>query len=277
MADRTVPPTTETAFLPPELQGVLTVNTQKDIEGLPEVKGYDFNKGLDYEAVFKTYIHSGFQATNLGLAIDEVNKMIKWRLSDDPLIGNETDDLKIMENREKVHCTIMLGYTSNMASCGIRDVIRYLAQHKMVDCIVTTAGGIEEDFMKCFAPHVMGDFYLKGADLRKKGLNRQGNIIVPTSNYCLFDPWLIELIEELHNEQIEKGTIFSPSMIIARMGEKINNPDSIYYWCWKNNIPVFCPAFTDGALGDTLFFYSHKRKGFIVDLVQDVCKIDSLA
>jgi deoxyhypusine synthase len=30
------------------------------------------------------------------------------------------------------NCTIFLGYTSNMASCGVRDTIRFLVQHKMV-------------------------------------------------------------------------------------------------------------------------------------------------
>lgn len=75
--------------------------------------------------------------------------MINWRLSDEPIKEDEDDDLKIMENREKVRCTIFLGYTSNMASCGMREYIRYLCQHKMIDCIVTTTGGIEEDIMKC--------------------------------------------------------------------------------------------------------------------------------
>ena len=28
-----------------------------------------------------------------------------------------------------------------------------------VDCIVTTAGGIEEDLIKCLAPTYVGDFY----------------------------------------------------------------------------------------------------------------------
>ncbi len=39
--------------------------------------------------------------------------------------------------------------------------------HK-VDVIVTTAGGVEEDFCKCLAPHYIGDFHLDGATLRKK-------------------------------------------------------------------------------------------------------------
>jgi deoxyhypusine synthase len=161
----------------------------------PQVKGYDFNKGLDYNKVFESYITTGFQATLLGQAIERVNEMIKWRLSDEPIKEDEEDSLKIMANREKVRCTIFLGYTSNMASCGMREYIRYLCQHKMVDCLVTTTGGIEEDIMKCLAPHYIGDFYLKGKDLRMKGLNRTGNLIVPNMNYCKFESWLAPIIE----------------------------------------------------------------------------------
>ena len=34
--------------------------------------------------------------------------------------------------------------------------------------------------------------------------------------------------------------------MIARLGQEINHPDSIYYWAWRNGIPVFCPALTGG-------------------------------
>jgi deoxyhypusine synthase len=52
--------------------------------------------------------------------------MIKWRLSDEPVKEDEDEDLKIKENRDKVRCTIFLGYTSNMVSCGMREYIKYL-------------------------------------------------------------------------------------------------------------------------------------------------------
>ena len=130
------------------------------LDGKEEVRGYDFNKGLDYNEVFKTYRHTGFQATSLGLAIEEVNKMIKWRLSDEPIDEDEQEEYKDMEKRKQTRCTIFLGMTSNMSSCGMREYIRYLCQHKMIDCIVTTTGGIEEDIMKCLAPCFIGDFHL---------------------------------------------------------------------------------------------------------------------
>jgi deoxyhypusine synthase len=51
------------------------------------------------------------------------------------------------------------------------------------------------------------------------------------------------------------------------MGERIQNEDSVLYWCYKNDIPVYSPAFTDGAIGDCMYFDTYREKGFIVDLV----------
>jgi len=164
-----------------------------------------------------------------------------------------------------------------MISCGMREVIRYLCQHKMVDCIVTTTGGIEEDFIKCFSDFYIGDFNLPGAKLRDLGINRIGNMLAPNQCYIDFQNFFIPLIKELHEEQKEQGTTFTPSMLINRMGKAINNEESVYYWCWKNDIPVFCPSITDGAVGDNLFFYNYNHPGFVIDIVQDIVKINKIA
>ena len=78
--------------------------------------------------------------------------------------------------------TIFLGYTSNLISSGLRETLRWLVQHKHVSAIVTTAGGVEEDFIKCLAPTYLGSFSAPGAALRAKGLNRIGNLVVPNNN-----------------------------------------------------------------------------------------------
>lgn len=172
-----------------------------------------------------------------------------------------------------------------MASCGMREYIRYLCQHKMISCIVTTCGGIEEDFMKLLANHYIGDFALDGEKLRGKGLNRIGNLIVPNNNYSLLESWFLELVKVMHAEQKDSNNtkIFTPSEITMRMGKKLddeNHPlkeESIYYWCYKNDIPVFCPAFTDGALGDVMYFDSYRDSGFICDINADLRKINDVS
>lgn len=70
-----------------------------------------------------------------------------------------------------------------------------------VDVLVTTAGGIEEDLIKCLAPTFKGDFTLQGTHLRSKGWNRIGNLLVPNENYCKFGDWIMPLLDQMLNEQ----------------------------------------------------------------------------
>jgi deoxyhypusine synthase len=40
------------------------------------ITGYDWNNGRNYDQLFKSYIHSGFQASNFGKAILEIEAMV---------------------------------------------------------------------------------------------------------------------------------------------------------------------------------------------------------
>ena len=105
----------------------------------------------------------------------------------------------------------------------------------------------------------MGDFSkYNGADLRLKGINRIGNLLLPNNNYCKFEDWFAPLLTKLHDEQEATGVFWTPSTMIERMGREIDNEDSVYYWAAKNGIPVFCPALTDGSVGDMIYFHSYK-------------------
>ena len=141
-------------------------------------------------------------------------------------------------------------------------------QHKKVDCIVTSGGGIEEDFIKCLAPTFLGDFSLDGRTLRSKGINRIGNLLVPNDNYVKFEDWMLPILDAMLLEQKEQGVLWTPSKMIARLGKEINDESSIYYWASKNDIPVFSPALTDGSIGDMMFFHSFKNPGFVLDILQ---------
>ncbi len=145
-------------------------------------------------------------------------------------------------------------------------------------------GRPEEDFIKC-----LGDTYplvlqRGGAELRSKGLNRIGNLVVPNSNYCAFEDWIVPILDQMLEEQeASKGTDdeihWTPSKVIHRLGKEINDERSVYYWAYKNNIPVFCPALTDGSLGDMLYFHTLLRppRRLRVDIVEDIRKINTLA
>lgn len=159
----------------------------------------------------------------------------------------------------------------------MRESIRYLVEHRHVSCIVTTAGGIEEDLIKCLGPTYLGAFDLDGKNLRSRGLNRIGNLLVPNDNYCRFEDWVVPILDQLLREQREAGTIWTPSTLVRRLGREIDDESSVLYWAYKNDIPVFCPALTDGSLGDMIYFHSFKNPGLIVDIAADIRSINTIA
>lgn len=109
-----------------------------------------------------------------------------------------------------------------------------------------------------------------GRDLRLKGVNRTGNLLVPNSNYCVFEDWMMPILDQMKIEQERDGVNWTPSKMIDRFGKEINNPDSVLYWAHKNGIPVFSPALTDGSVGDMFFFHSWKNGGLRCDIIEDI-------
>ncbi|MEK6822372.1 MAG: deoxyhypusine synthase [Nanoarchaeota archaeon] len=218
------------------------------LEGFPTISGLDFEKKVDIDALIKSLGATGFQATQLAQAIDIVNQMRKDK------------------------ATIFLSCTSNIITSGLRDTIRYLVKHKMIDVLVTSAGGIEEDLIKCLKPFVIGTFEAPGAVLHKEGINRTGNVFVPNDRFVRFEDFIDPILDELYARQKKEGVIDSATLI-HELGRRIDNEESILYWAQKNKIPVFCPAITDGSLGDLIFFQKQKHKDFQIDITGDMYKI----
>ena len=157
-------------------------------------------------------------------------------------------------------------------------------QHGHVSAIVTTAGGVEEDLIKCRAPTYLGSVAADGAALRAQGMNRIGDLVVPNSNYCRFEDWVVPILDAMLREQEDgKATDaplhWTPSKVIRRLGKEIDDEASVYYWAYKNDIPVFCPALTDGSLGDMLYFHTFKSspQQLRIDIVEDIRKINTIA
>lgn len=222
------------------------------------VKGYDFNDGLNYAKLLKSMRTTGFQATHLSKGIDVMKEGLSWR----------------GPKGEKPFLSV--SFTSNAVSCGLREHIRFLVEHKLVDCLVTTCGAIEEDVMKSMLPMYTGDFRKDDKQLRMHQINRIGNLLIPNQNYCKFEDFFVPIVNEMKDDQEKNNVYYTPSMIIDKIGEKLTCKSSIIYWSHKNQIPIFCPAITDGAVGDVIFFQDYKRNGFVVDVAQDFTRLSHL-
>lgn len=241
---------------------------------LPEASGVNYMDllAVSHEEAMGQIVDSfrscGLQASEIGKARELLHSVLAARRS---APGNSF---------------IAVSYTSNLISCGLREAFVALAKSKLVDVFITTAGGVEEDIIKCLGATLHGHFGMSGIELRKEGLNRIGNLLVPNDNYCHFETFFLPVLKDLHEKQraCRWTDHTSPSQYIEAMAQALAHsyPPEVYeksllYWCHRNQIPLFCPALTDGSMGDMIYFYNFSKKGLVVDPMRDVIRLRGLA
>lgn len=174
--------------------------------------------------------------------------------------------LKMKEEGAKTYLT----FTSNMVTSGLRGFFAQLIELGVADVIVTTVGSIEEDIMRAHGEDFpIGDFRADDFALHEEGTNRVGNIFIKNKSYEKFESLMLPVLSELY----KKKKAWPVSEMLKEIGLKIEDEKSILYQAAKNNIPIFCPAITDGAFGFHLFMFQQDHPDFMVDVVKDFANI----
>ncbi|MEM0437784.1 MAG: deoxyhypusine synthase family protein [Candidatus Micrarchaeia archaeon] len=206
------------------------------------IQGFDLDKVNSFPELLKAYSTLGIQASNLSLA-DE----ILWEMV-----------------RDK-HNTMFFAFTSNVASSGMREIAAQFIRDARPKVIITTAGAIEEDIMKSLGGFYLGSFYVNDSELREQGINRIGNIFVPSERYEQLEAYVKPVLKHLDN-----GTPVSVSQLITGLSRPIKDEGSFLKAARDSGARVFCPAITDGALGMQLYFYRQQHRNFVLDQLADM-------
>ncbi|MFB6069840.1 MAG: deoxyhypusine synthase [Halanaeroarchaeum sp.] len=200
--------------------------TDEDLD-TADVRGYDFRGEFDFAEMLDAYATTGFQATHLAEAIDIVKRM------------READ------------ATVYLTLTSNIVSSGLREAVAHLVREGHVDVLITTSGSITEDVIKTAKPFKMGEWDVDEAEMRERGINRLGNIFVPSDRYV----WLEEYLNDFFEDFFAEEAVRTPTAFAAELGRTLEDEDSILKNAADQDVPVFCPALTDAEVGNFLYYY----------------------
>jgi len=209
------------------------------------LKDFKWEKGISASDLLEGIGSVGYQASELKKAGDII--------------------LKMKKNGAK----IFLSFTSNMASSGLRGLFAQIIAKGYVDVIVTTVGSIEEDFIKAHkGESFIGSYNEDDEKLSHENINRIGNILVPSKSYESLEKILGPILKEI----IKKGSAITPSELIRELGKYCENEDSILYQAYKNKVPIYCPAITDGSFGFQLQELRNSIN-FQIDVVKDMKNI----
>lgn len=206
------------------------------------INDFKWKKGITVRELVNGYQNLGYQSIELKKAADVFVKM------------------------KKDNAKIFLTFTSNMVTSGLRGFFAQVINLGMADVIVTTVGGIEEDIMKASGEKFkVGNFDSDDVELHEQGINRIGNILVNNESYMHFEDMMLEILDKLYKKQKR----WAVSDLLKEIGLSLKDEDSILYQAAKNNVPIFCPAITDGAFGFHLYLFQQKHNDFIIDVVKD--------
>lgn len=174
------------------------------------------------------------------------------------------DVLADMERDEE--CTKFLSFTGNLVATGLRGLIRDLIRRRLFDVVITTCGALDHDLARVWTDYYHGSFVADDKELHRKGIHRLGNIYIPVENY---GPTIEKKIRPILVDMWKKGLKeVSTRELCWEIGKRLENDASILYWCWKNRVPIFIPAITDGAIGSQLWLHS-QRHTLKIDMLRD--------
>jgi len=215
------------------------------------VEDYTFSKDMTVNALVSQMEKAwGFTAGKLAIGVNILERMIRTR-----------------------NCVKFLSFTGNLVATGTRGVFRELAKRKLVDVIITTCGTLDHDIARCWKSYYKGSFLMNDAELRRKGVNRLGNVLVPNESYgAVIEEKMQKLLQSLWREGVKE---LSTHQLCHEIGKRICNESSILYWAAKNNIPVYVPGITDGAVGYQLWLFSQDHN-FRINLLKDSGELNDL-
>ena len=213
---------------------------------MQNVKDFKWKKNINVNELVNNLGNVGFQSIELKKAVDTVVRM------------------------KKNGAKIFLTFTSNMVTSGLRGFFAQLIKLGIPDIIVTTVGGLEEDIMKAHGEKFfVGDFHSDDIELHEKGINRVGNLHIRNESYMKFEDTIGSMLKNIY----KKEKRWAVSDMLKEFGLMLDDEDSILFQAAKNNVPIFCPSITDGAMGFQLYMFQDNNKDFIVDVVKDFSNI----
>jgi deoxyhypusine synthase len=172
--------------------------------------------------------------------------------------------------------TVVLSFPAAPVATGMRGLLVDLVQEGHVDAIVTTCGTLDHDIARTKATYRQGSFALDDVEVAEHGYHRLGSVLVPEEAY---GPLVEDTVRPLLGEISGEGKITGRQLCeeIGRLlRDEAEAEGSLLATCANEDVPVFVPGLTDGAVGSQVWSWWEQDRGFSLDLLRDEHEISNL-
>jgi deoxyhypusine synthase len=218
------------------------------------IKHVDIKK-LNAAPIIEAYSHMSFSARDTARAAEIYNKMLADK-----------------------NASVWLTLAGSTSAAGCMQVYVDMVKNKMVDVIVATGASIVDmDFFEALGfKHYRGTPFVDDTMLRSLYIDRIYDTFIDEDELQVCDKTIAKIADSLETRP------YSSREFIYEMGRYLTKnskkKDSLVQAAFENNVPIFCPAFSDSSAGFGLIYhqYHHPDKHVSLDSAKDFLELTKI-
>lgn len=172
--------------------------------------------------------------------------------------------------------TIFLGLAGAMIPAGMRQVMVYLIEKRLIDCLVSTGANLFHD---CY--ETLGRYHWQGSEnaddleLFRAGIDRIHDVFAPESEFQDTEDFIEEWVMGLDQDRP-----YTTREFLYLLGERLSQVgvvEGILTTAYRVGLPIYCPAISDSSIGLAISTGRFKGNNCLTfDLIQDVLEITDI-
>ncbi|TRO46026.1 deoxyhypusine synthase [Candidatus Bathyarchaeota archaeon] len=163
--------------------------------------------------------------------------------------------------------TIVMGLAGSMSTAGQWTIVNWLMENRFIDVLVSTGANVSEDIVDAMGfgywqgSHTANDEALLAADV-----NRYYDVLGKETDYRKMEELVTDFVMTLKTD-----FTYSSAEFLHLLGKYLGAKGipSITAVAAKNGVPIFSPAMSDSAYGETFLMAKNKGHRIILDSVKE--------
>ena len=175
-------------------------------------------------------------------------------------------------------CTIFLTLAGSTSAAGCMNIYRDLVKYNMVDAIIATGASIiDMDFFEALGfKHYQGSQFQDDTELRKNYIDRIYDTYIDEEELQECDRKICEIADNLEpRSYTSREFIYEMGKYLKKHSKK---KDSLIETAYDNNVPIFCPAFTDSSAGFGLVIHqeNNPKNHITIDSIRELRELTEI-
>ena len=160
---------------------------------------------------------------------------------------------------EDKDCTIFLTLAGSTSAAGCMQIYSDLVKYNMVDAVVATGASIiDMDFFEALGfRHYQGSQFQDDSELRDNYIDRIYDTYIDEDELQACDKIICDIANKLKPKSYtSREFIWELGKFLSKNSKK---KGSLIETAYNNNVPIFCPAFTDSSAGFGLVMHQEQN------------------